>query len=335
MTEENSAELQLSRLGRAAAPWNTTLQIFPEALRYAGTAMSVAASLFCSLLYAHLLMIVYMHENNFFSYDYLAQAGFASALMYLQFEIIALLLAIGVAGFFPFLVHTFFKWRRWKKDKEPSAEEWGSIRLRFVFGLLMAAANLGAVGLTLSKGSGSPFLYVTLGFAALVAVLITVIYCIDARIPRWIRLIGSFAFLGVATVMFPDDAANFVGQALQRAKLGGNVIVVMDYADSRGVSRQQLEAARTRFLARSGRKQEPKPSESDDVLFAGARAFECVAHAQGYLVLDAPEHLYVRVFEDECDAADSGARTGKSPLFVQVIEKSRLRHYRLYRAAAG
>lgn len=71
------------------------------------------------------------------------------------------------------------------------------------------------------------------------------------------------------------------------------------------------------------------------MLFAGRRAFECVAHAQGYLVLDAPEHLYVRVFEDHCDAADSGARNGRAPLFVQVIEKSKLRHYRLYRGAAG
>jgi len=196
-------------------------------------------------------------------------------------------------------------------------------------------ANLIVVGFTIYKSHGSTFENWTLAFAGMVALIVTVIYCVDVPIPRWTRLIACFAALGVITVLVPEPVANLVGQALRRAKLGGNLLVTMDYAEARGVNKSELKAARTRVDAALGRKADPQSQDPSEVSLGGQRAFECVAPAEGYLLLDAPEHLYVRTSPDLCDAADAGGRSGKTALFVQVIDKSRLRQYRLYRGVGS
>lgn len=83
------AESNSSNNGKKSTSWLGTLALF-------------GVNILGALVLAHLLILIYMHENNFYAYDFVLSAGMALELMYIQFELIGLALAMTFAGSIPF-----------------------------------------------------------------------------------------------------------------------------------------------------------------------------------------------------------------------------------------
>lgn len=311
--------------------------------RWLDTFALLLVNIFGAIVLAHLLILIYMHENNFYAYDFVSSAGIALELMYIQFEIIGLMFAMLLTGSIPFGLYALKRHRRLAaKRTNISSESTESLihESRWVLLLKFGAAatlilNIAIVGKlfnwTLPSETDQSLLTCFL-FALYVSAFVSVVYLLDGPEPKWKKSAMGFALLFALSIVFSERSAGLVTTALQRARLGGNILVTLDYSAPRQVSKGSLdeEILRTRKL-RGETVSNPSVATAESMIRSGERAFECISPAQGYLILDSPTHLYVQVMADPCDATDARSLNRSNPLFTQVIEKSKLRQYRLYR----
>lgn len=307
----------------------------------------VCANVLGALVLAHILILIYMHENNFYAYDFVSGAGMALELMYVQFELIGLVLAMSLIGGIPFC---FYIYRRQLKlgvmcmqnnelNASPVDVPKEILFVKFLkfcslfllaFNILMTVKWFAG---NLSSKNYESVIY-TYFFAVCVGVFITTVYFIDIPRPRWQRSVIGFSMLSVMAILFPEGSASIVTIALQRARLGGGILVTLDYSESRLVSKGDL-VRRINKIQKSQNQEitNPSPPTPDGLAHEGERSFECVSPAQGKLLLDSPTHLYVQVLADPCDLSDAQASMQTTPLFTQMIEKTKLRQYRIFKSA--
>lgn len=286
-----------------------------------------------------------MHENNFYAYDFVSSAGIALELMYIQFELLGLLFAMLLTGSIPFGLYALKRHRRLvAKRTNISGESTESLihENRWVLLLKFGAAatlilNITIVGKLFNWSFPSETdqsLLPRFLFALYVSAFVSVVYVLDGPEPKWKKSAIGFVLLFALSILFSEGSTSLVTTALQRARLGGNILVTLDYSEPRQVSKGSLDEKilKTRKL-RGETVSNPPVATAESIIRSGERAFECISPAQGYLVLDSPTYLYVQVMADPCDATDARSLNRSKPLFTQVIEKSKLRQYRVYRSA--
>lgn len=280
----------------------------------------------------------------FFSFDFFSSAGFALEMFYLHFEFIAISLGLLLNGCIPLGTYTFHQWKKQREEKTlstapPNKEGKKKSFLEPNSILIIGTAILFLINIILSWKwlhqkdifDLSDFGVASYYFSLLITTFITVVYCLEFSIQKWKRVLYFFiALIGIAAIL-PEATTKFVSQALNHAKLGGDLLVTMDFQESREITKYQLESNIERIEGKQ--KSENSASiigKSHEIARLGESAFRCSAFSQGRLVLETPNYLYVKTIADECDQSDSLSKDASRMIFIEVIDKSKLRRYRLF-----
>lgn len=286
-----------------------------------------------------------MHENNFYAYDFVSSAGIALELMYIQFELIGLALAMILVGSIPFSLYVMKRYKRLATSRKlnsnelttDSVNEGRLLLLLVVSAVAVIISNIAIVGDFFNwrfPSESHKSILPSFLFALYISAFISVVYVLDGLGPKWKKSAVGFGLLFVLSIQFSEGSAILVTTALQRARLGGGILVTLDYSEPRLVSRGDVDEKILKIRKLRGESVPNPPAPTiESVIYSGERAFECISPAQGRLILDSPDNLYVQVFADPCDATDANSRHQPTPLFTQVIEKSKLRQYRVFRSA--